>query len=88
MGPSVILDKSALEALSVDESVWLEAFLDVNVVPVFYVEVLADLEKIARHDQTPETLSGGWPRRRPRTRTRTSITARWCWPSLTAIRSR
>jgi hypothetical protein len=25
MGPSVILDKSALEALSVDESVWLEA---------------------------------------------------------------
>lgn len=55
MGPCAILDKSALEALSVDESVWLEALLDANVVPVFYVEVLADLEKRARHGQTPET---------------------------------
>ena len=58
MGPSVILDKSALEALSVDESVWLEALLDVNVVPVFYVEVLADLEKQGRHGQSPEAAVG------------------------------
>lgn len=56
MGPSVILDKSALEALSVDESVWLEALLDVNVVPVFYVEVLADLEKEGRQGQAPEAV--------------------------------
>jgi hypothetical protein len=58
MGPCVILDKSALEALSVDESVWLEALLDANVVPVFYVEVLADLEKSARQGQTPEAAVG------------------------------
>src|SRR4051812_40781788 len=58
MGPTVILDKSALEALSVDESVWLEALLDANVVPIFYVEVLADLEKRARHGQTPEGAVG------------------------------
>jgi hypothetical protein len=54
MGPSVILDKSALEALNVDESVWLEAFLDALIVPVFYVEVLADLEKRGRQGQRPE----------------------------------
>ena len=56
MGPSVILDKSALEALSVDESVWLEALLDANIVPVFYVEVLADLEKQGRQGQAPEAV--------------------------------
>lgn len=56
MGPAVILDKSALEALSVDESVWLEAFLDANVVPPFYVEVLADLEKQGRQGQAPEAV--------------------------------
>ena len=52
----MILDKSALEALSVDESVWLEALLDANVVPVFYVEVLADLEKRGRQSQAPEAV--------------------------------
>src|SRR3954452_18786523 len=56
MGPSVIFDKSALEALSLDESVWLEALLDANVVPVFYVEVLADLEKRGRQGQAPESV--------------------------------
>jgi hypothetical protein len=55
MGPSAVLDKSALEALNVDESVWLEAFVDALVVPVFYVEVLADLEKRGRQGQSPET---------------------------------
>jgi hypothetical protein len=54
----VILDKSALEALSVDESVWLEALLDANVVPVFYEEVLADLEKVGRQGQAPESVVG------------------------------
>jgi hypothetical protein len=58
MGPSVILDKSALQALSVDEAVWLEAFLDAIVVPPFYVEVLADLEKAGRQDQSPEAVVG------------------------------
>lgn len=54
----MILDKSALEALSVDESVWLEALLDANVVPVFYEEVLADLEKVGRQGQAPESVVG------------------------------
>jgi hypothetical protein len=56
VGPSVILDKSALEALSLDEAVWLDALLSANVVPVFYVEVLADLEKQGRQGQAPEAV--------------------------------
>ena len=42
MGPITIFDKSALQSLSMDESVWLDAFFLVNVVPLFYVETLAD----------------------------------------------
>lgn len=49
VGPVAILDKSALQALSLDESVWLEAFLRVNVPPLFYAETVADLEKSVRH---------------------------------------
>ena len=46
IGPSVIFDKSALEALSADESMWLENFFISNITPLFFVETLAD--------QTPE----------------------------------
>lgn len=42
MGPTVLFDKSALQALSMDESVWFDTFFGVNVVPIFYVETLAD----------------------------------------------
>ncbi len=55
MGPTAIFDKSALQALSVDESVWFEAFFLPNLVPVFYVETLADLEKTSR-DRNPEDV--------------------------------
>lgn len=58
MGPIAILDKSALQALTVDESVWLEAFLTANVVPIFYVETLADLEKDVASGKTPESVVG------------------------------
>ena len=45
MGPTLLLDKSALESLSVDESVWLDMFFGANITPLLYVETLADLEK-------------------------------------------
>lgn len=45
MGPTLLLDKSALESLSVDEAVWLDAFFGANITPLLYVETLADLEK-------------------------------------------
>lgn len=41
-----------------DEAVWLDAFLYANVVPVFYVETLADLEKDVAEGKTAEALVG------------------------------
>ncbi len=58
MGPITIFDKSALQSLSMDESVWFDAFFLVNVVPVFYVETLADLEKQVAGGKSPEDLVG------------------------------
>jgi hypothetical protein len=45
VGPIVIFDKSALQALNMDEAVWFDAFFSSNVTPIFFVETLADLEK-------------------------------------------
>ena len=58
MGPITIFDKSTLQSLSMDESVWLDAFFLVNVVPVFFVETLADLEKEVGEGRSPEDLVG------------------------------
>jgi hypothetical protein len=44
-GPTIIFDKSALQALSEDESVWLDAFYHSVITPLFYIETLADLSK-------------------------------------------
>lgn len=41
-----------------DESVWFDAFFLVNVVPLFYVETLADLEKKVAEGRSPEDLVG------------------------------
>ena len=75
MGPMTIFDKSALQALSMDESVWFDAFFGVNVVPVFYIETLADLEKDMAEGKNAEDLVGMLAERLPPTLTRTSITA-------------
>jgi hypothetical protein len=58
MGPITIFDKSTLQSLSMDESVWLDAFFTVNVVPLFYVETLADLDKNVAEGKSPEDLVG------------------------------
>jgi hypothetical protein len=58
MGPMTIFDKSALQALSMDESVWFDAFFGANVVPVFYIETLADLEKEMAEGKDAEDLVG------------------------------
>jgi hypothetical protein len=75
MGPITIFDKSALQSLSMDESVWLDAFFLVNIVPLFYVETLADLEKEVAEGSPQRILSACWQRRRrqplPLTRTTT-----------------
>ena len=58
LGPITIFDKSALQALSMDESVWFDAFFLANLVPLFYVETLADLEKKVAKGRDPEQLVG------------------------------
>ena len=40
-----LFDKSFLQSLSINESVWFDQFFLANVCPYFYVETLADLEK-------------------------------------------
>lgn len=44
MGPTIIFDKSTLQSISVDESVFLQQFFLTNITPLFYVETLGDLD--------------------------------------------
>jgi hypothetical protein len=46
--PVTLFDKSFLQSLSVDESVWFDNFFRPNVCPLFYVETLADLSKSSK----------------------------------------
>lgn len=45
MGPIALFDKSFLQSLSLDESVWFDHFFYPTICPLFYVETLADLSK-------------------------------------------
>lgn len=54
MGPITLFDKSFLQSLSVDESVWFDHFFLTNVCPLFYVETMADLEKSPRKGRSTE----------------------------------
>jgi len=54
MGPTALFDKSFLQSLSLDESVWFDHFFIPNVCPLFYIETLADLEKPARKGKTSD----------------------------------
>ena len=45
MGPITLFDKSFLQSLTVDESVWFDNFFYSVICPIFYVETLADLKK-------------------------------------------
>lgn len=58
MGPIALFDKSFLQSLSLDESVWFGHFFIPVVCPLFYVETLADLEKAVRKGRTPEKEVG------------------------------
>jgi hypothetical protein len=54
MGPITLFDKSFLQSLSVDESVWFDHFFLTNVCPLFYVETMADLEKSPQKGRAAE----------------------------------
>jgi hypothetical protein len=58
MGPIALFDKSFLQSLNVDESIWFDNHYLANVSPLFYVETLADLDKAVREGRTPEQEVG------------------------------
>lgn len=58
MGPTILFDKSFLQSLSVDESVFFDHFFIPALCPLFFVETLADLEKAVRQGRTPEQEVG------------------------------
>ena len=57
-GPITLFDKSFLQSLSVDESMWFDNFFRANICPLFYVETLADLEKRVREGRNAEQEVG------------------------------
>lgn len=56
MGPITLFDKSFLQGLSVDESLWFDQFFLANVCPLFFLETLADLGKPASETRPPEEV--------------------------------
>jgi len=58
MGPITLFDKSFLQSLSLDESVWFGHYYKPVVCPLFFVETLADLEKAVGDGRTPEQVVG------------------------------
>jgi hypothetical protein len=57
--------KSLLQSISLDESVWLDAFFSSNITPLFFVETLADLEKEVAEGRTPEEVVGNLAQKTP-----------------------
>ena len=58
VGPIVLFDKSFLQSLNLDESVWFDHFYYPVICPLFFVETLADLEKAVQEGRTPEQEVG------------------------------
>lgn len=52
MGPIALFDKSFLQSLTLDESVWFDHFFIPVICPIFFVETLADLTKQPRASST------------------------------------
>lgn len=57
-GPILLFDKSSLQSLTIDESVWLDTFYFASMTPLFFVETLADLEKEIADGRDPEDVVG------------------------------
>lgn len=65
VGPILLFDKSTLQSLSVDESVWFDTFYYPTITPLFFVETLADLEKEVGEGRTPEQVVGNLAEKTP-----------------------
>jgi hypothetical protein len=64
-GPIVLFDKSALQILTVDETVWFDTFYFPSVTPLFFVETLADLENDIKSGSSPEQYVGALAEKTP-----------------------
>lgn len=67
-GPVIIFDKSTIQTLTVDESVLLDNFYMSNIIPVFFAECLADLERDmqrAKSKGSAESLVGALAAKTP-----------------------
>jgi hypothetical protein len=64
-GLHLIFDKSALQSFSLDETNWLDHFYTTVITPLFYAEVLADLEKEVGRGKTPEQVVGALAHKTP-----------------------
>lgn len=58
MGPITLFDKSFLQSLNTNESVWFDHFYLTIISPLFFMETLADLEKDMKKGRTAEQLVG------------------------------
>lgn len=56
MGPATLFDKSFVEMLSVDQAVLFDLMFSTVISPLFYIEVLADLEKADPKARTREKV--------------------------------
>jgi hypothetical protein len=65
IGPILLFDKSTLQSLSVDESVWFDTHYYPCITPLFFVETLADLEKEVDEGRTPEDVVGNLAEKTP-----------------------
>ena len=65
MGPITLFDKSFLEMLNVDEAALFDALYSAVICPIFYTEVLADLEKATPGSRTPEKVVQDIARKTP-----------------------
>lgn len=65
MRPILIFDKSFLQSLSIDESVWLDAFFYSNIIPIFFIETLGDLDKDMKKGRSPEQVVGNLAEKTP-----------------------
>ena len=55
-GPTIIYDKSVIQSLSEDEAFWLGMHFHTNLTPIFFAEVLADLQKPPPPGRTAEDV--------------------------------
>jgi len=56
MGPITLFDKSFLQGLNVDESLWFDHFFLANVCPPYFLEALADLGKPRSPERPAEAV--------------------------------